>query len=670
MNRSDREPAGRIREVLGIIADSAGHRFMTVERVFEDAQLAELAEMTPWDSQGEYQVVLWELDRLDQPLATLRPQPFRSRQRSQSNSSPPPRLTAPPLVAISPDGWQVAVSPRREPWVYLYSGLDGRGRGGPDERSLLAPIPTQTELNALALGPNGLLAMAGGSGTAGGGTVRLYDLETRKTLATLTPTQSWTGQMRFSPQGTLLALIGMGPIELWDPAAHSLVAVLRMSQSDPPTDLAISPDGRTLAAGGRGTSTSIWTVTESVARTQLSGFDARLSSLAFGSDGTLAGGVWDGDVWYWRHGRCPEIRSAQAESLKSGTDSTSTPTGPRPASTPEKHRDSDTSQPTFSTNRSDRNDRRSEPPGRGGPNRTGAMNPAFVAFDSGGRLVAHDSQGLRIWPAGSIDVPTPSIIRVALPPAEGQPWQRATARTSDGHSLVLARSSSVFLWRAETPNRVQPVIPPLRSVTESPPFSKTGPRRETTAGADSNGPRFLAVQVSPLGDRIYLIDDKNTLHTWALDASSEGCHARTVSWKTPLPSGITSLALRPDGGLLAVVNRSGTVTLLDTNRLTVASWIKLPNEETVGIVLAMVFSPDGRDLAIGTPPGSILIWSLAKPNPKEPRLRLPGNRGMFAALAYDSRGQRLASAMMMDPLVEVWDLVHIRRDLADLGLPE
>ena len=117
--------------------------------------------------------------------------------------------------------------------------------------------------------------------------------------------QYYTRLMRFSPKGTLLAIAGAGPIELWDPMAHNLVAVLRTN--DQATDLAFAPDGRTLAAGGRSAVTSVWTVHDSAARTQLSGFDSPPSSLAFSTDGVLAGAGWRGDVWFWRNGRCPEV---------------------------------------------------------------------------------------------------------------------------------------------------------------------------------------------------------------------------------------------------------------------------------------------------------------------------------------------------------------------------
>ena len=79
--------------------------------------------------------------------------------------------------------------------------------------------------------------------------------------------------------------------------------------SEQPADLVFSPDGRSLAATARSGSTSVWTVQDSAARIQLSGFDERISSLAFGPEGSLAVGGLYGDVWSWRNGRCPEVGS-------------------------------------------------------------------------------------------------------------------------------------------------------------------------------------------------------------------------------------------------------------------------------------------------------------------------------------------------------------------------
>ena len=60
---------------------------------------------------------------------------------------------------------------------------------------------------------------------------------------------------------------------------------------------------------------------DSATRMQLSGFDARPSSLAFSADGVLAGGSWDGSIWIWRDGRCPEIGTAWPQALAMRKDS-------------------------------------------------------------------------------------------------------------------------------------------------------------------------------------------------------------------------------------------------------------------------------------------------------------------------------------------------------------
>ena len=111
--------------------------------------------------------------------------------------------------------------------------------------------------------------------------------------------------MRFSPQGNLLAIMGSGPIELWDPVALNLVAVMVMS--DQATDVAFASDGKTLAAVGRAGDATLWTVHDSAARTQLSGFENWPAALAFSEDGVLAGVSSNGDIWSWRSGRCPDI---------------------------------------------------------------------------------------------------------------------------------------------------------------------------------------------------------------------------------------------------------------------------------------------------------------------------------------------------------------------------
>ena len=677
------------REVQALVADPAGRRLVTIERVIDP--MVEAVEGVP-DLASEFQVNLWDLDHLDQPITAL---PGGPRSRDQR-----PTITNYsnwPLAAISPDGKLLAIGTLRGQSVRLFSAEDGKDFH-PDGRDPMRPIQTGIELTAVALGANGLLATAGPStGPARGNTVKLWDLDTPWAPPTsLPPNQNWTTQMRFNPQGTLLALVGLGPIELWDPAAHSPVAMLRMS--DQPFDLAFSPDGRNLAAGGRAASTSTWTVLDSTARTQLSGFDARISSLAFSDEGTLAGGEMNGVVWTWRNGHCPNISPTQSEPPLAENDSPSGRPEPRAAATPKSFAAATESRGatpgsvapsagTPPTGRIGPEARHPEPPPRDGdrrrgPNRgmpPGWMNreqrPTSLAFDDRGGLVAHDPLGLRVWSPGLTGGPTPPIIRLPMRPVPVN-WLNPTllSRTTDGRVMALVRSSAIFLWHSEAPAPIQPVIPPPRPGGEPALASKSDPRGNVATGAEAAGLRCHAVQIAPGGDRLFLLAEdgtrSNALHVWALDPTSRGYKAREVPVTAGFPEGLISLALRPDGAVLALGDRTGTVTLYDTQRWRVISRIKPPSAEAEGMVLALSFSPDGRDLAVGTQQGTILIWSLATPNPTEPRLGLPGHRGIITSLVYDRQGGKLASTAVSDPLVEVWDLDLIRLELARLGIAD
>jgi WD40 repeat protein len=169
-----------------------------------------------------------------------------------------------------------------------------------------------------------------------------------------------------------------------------------------------------------------------------------------------------------------------------------------------------------------------------------------------------------------------------------------------------------------------------------------------------------------------MLGDFNRLNIWSVDRGDGGGRIKATRLEPAerLPDDFTTLALCSEGSLLALGDRSGNVTLLDTGRLSVVGRIPAAGQETQGMLFAVAFSPDGRRLAVGTAQGQILLWDVA--NPARPRLalRLPGQRGMVTTLAFDTRGQRLASSSgAMDPVVEIWNLDLLNRELASLGIP-
>ncbi|HKI17349.1 MAG TPA: WD40 repeat domain-containing protein, partial [Isosphaeraceae bacterium] len=299
-----------------------------------------------------------------------------------------------------------------------------------------------------------------------------------------------------------------------------------------------------------------------------------------------------------------------------------------------------------------------------------------LAFDSNGRLVTHDMRGLRIWPAGSVSAQTPPTLQYLLPSPTRKGWINLMpmAKTADGRIMVFVRSSSVFLWHADAPDKVVKVIPPPRSGVEPAHSVINSPQRVTTISADTPPLTFRAVQISPRGDRIYLIDQTGRLHVWALDGPSEveasATQARDLDWVIPVAEGgFNNLALRNDGAILALGDRTQTVTLLNTSNQVILDRIKPASGEGESFWLALAFSRDGRDLAVGSEQGTISLWSIAQPTRPRLRFRLPGHRGITTSLVFDAQGRRLASAGM-EPLVEVWDLELIQRELVRLQLAD
>jgi WD40 repeat protein len=622
------------RRVASVLASSASARLLTIESVPDHARRPPQArERTPGPAafEGEVQVILWDLSRIDEPVAVLEKIRFDRERRGY----------LPVTAAFSPEGMTVAVATTSNSTatVTFYSAENGQATH---------KLDTQAELlTSLALGANNVMA------TASGSTIQLWDREAGTFLSSLTSSRGMPWIMRFNAKGTLLATASGKDVEVWDTASHRILAVL--SAADWVTDLSFTPDGRTLAVGGgrTTTSTTVWKVSDPTARVQLGGFEGQTlpSSLAFSPDGCLAIGMTNGDVRFYREGgnRCTAsspTSTTSAESAKANL---------------ERDRERD---------------------------RTRRVS---LIFDAAGRLIAHDGSGLRIWQPGP-GIFQPSTL-VRLPLTSPVPWGTWLARAADAKPLVLVRAFEVALWQADHPHRLRQVVPPpppsgrepnalfppgsrAASGTES--WTARGPRtdrdreRSRGAGAGRFGRDIFAIQLAPKADRIYLVAENRKLNVWALEPRGEDgpIDARRIDIRTPVPDEIFSLALRPDGALLALGDSIGNVTLLDTTRLRVVGRILAPGEEVKGIVVAMAFSPDGRRLAVGSQQGQISLWSLDDPGLPILQYRLPGQRGLVTNLVFDRTGRRLASTAGIEPLVEIWSLGLIERELQRLGLAD
>jgi serine/threonine protein kinase/WD40 repeat protein len=599
------------REVLALQAAATpdGPRLVTLDREREDGR--EDRRREPLDNLPR-RVSLWDASHPEAPLAVLEPPTptFEGRDGELG------LLLNLPLFTIAPNGETIALCWFRGPQVALFSGKDGRPR---------ATIDTGTALSALSLDAYGHLA------TAGGGAVRLWDLaEPQAPVSSFTPHQSYVRNLRFSPDGTLVAITGFGSdIELWDPSANLLVAAL--PTPDPVSEIAFSASGQALAAG-QPSGVAIWAVVDPKVVSRTAGLEAPASSLSFDGTGQLA----------------LAFRGSEPARLWHPADS---PTSAQATLT---------------------------------------LKPSALTFDGSGRLAVLDGDALAWW-SGQ---PLAAEKRLELPPlAQTVGPDRARgplvnllrsilglSRSLDGRTLAVLRYNQVLIWRASEPDRLALIEPP----------SEPDPGRGRGRPEGRRGPAapWLLSAVHPSGDRLYLAgppgpppsppSSSNSdapgrppggnaggpgdLQAWAL----RGDRATTM-WRAPglRPS---ALALSPDGQTLAVGDRGATVLLLDAATGKEKSRIA-PGAEPDGPATALAFAPDGMTLAVGTRTGSILIHHLTPTTlgAEGPPLRLPPHRGAALVLAFDPTGRQLATAGE-DKVVAVWDLGQLSRELQRLGL--
>jgi len=192
-------------------------------------------------------------------------------------------------VAYSPDGTTLA-SGSQDASVKLWDVAT---------RRLVATLPAHAgHVTWLAFSNDGrTLATADEDG------LKLWNSKTHQHVFTLK--ERMVARFAFSPVGTLIAIgyghsiygdvIG-GSVKLWDYTTHQVVKTF----SEPGPRLALSPDGNMLATRSGNNSVKLWNVETGREMAKLDGA-GEVSCLSFSSDGrTLAAGNLAGEVQLWK----------------------------------------------------------------------------------------------------------------------------------------------------------------------------------------------------------------------------------------------------------------------------------------------------------------------------------------------------------------------------------
>ncbi|MDH6100450.1 trypsin-like peptidase domain-containing protein [Anabaenopsis sp. FSS-46] len=213
--------------------------------------------------------------------------------------TPKPTEVAGPylLLAFSLDGLTPVFSP------------DGRtlASGSWDRTVKLWDVATRREIATLtghsfvvtsvAFSPDGKTLASSGSVDR---TIKLWDVATGRKIATLTGHSDSVSSVAFSPDGKTLASGSVDrTIKLWDVATRRSIATLT-GHSEAVRSVAFSPDGKTLASGSEDNTIKLWDVATGRSITTLTGHSNRVNSVAFSPDGkTLASGSEDNTIKLW-----------------------------------------------------------------------------------------------------------------------------------------------------------------------------------------------------------------------------------------------------------------------------------------------------------------------------------------------------------------------------------
>jgi WD40 repeat protein len=133
---------------------------------------------------------------------------------------------------------------------------------------------------------------------------------------------------------------------------------------------------------------------------------------------------------------------------------------------------------------------------------------------------------------------------------------------------------------------------------------------------------------------------------------------------------IASIAISPNGQILAAGGLDGTLRLWDLNTCKLIKVLRLVDngnpDDGPYYVTAVAFSPDGRLLAGGSRDWLIRLWAPASMPKTQESFKLFGHKGHVHALAFDSKGKFLVSAGH-DGVIKFWSIGDRVDEIATLS---
>ncbi|WP_225850661.1 hypothetical protein [Streptomyces sp. HPF1205] len=473
-----------------------------------------------------------------------------------------------------------------------------------------------------------------------------------------------------TPDGrTMAAGSSSNAIQLWDiadPARPAKLGPAIRVYADITESLAFSPDGRTLAAGGNDMTARLWDVTSPAHPVPLgeplTGCSDTVGAVAFGPDGrVLAGGCGNGRILLWNVAD-PVHPVPLGKPLTGHTGAVASV-----AFRPDGH--------TLASGSFDHSVRLwnvadpAQPSALGKPlYGHGGDYVASVSFSPDGHTLASggNDDRVRLW-----NTTDPAHV-VMLGELLGQTGDiTSVAFSPSGQTLASASyDGSIDLWNVAYPASPVPRGAALVGHTGAVlavAFTQGGGTL-VSGGADStvrvwSFPKRLITSYSRSLDCVVFSPDGRTMATSGTDGKirlwdvSDPARTTTLGGQALSFAGPGTLAFSSDGKVLAVGSfTDGTVRLWDTSNPSRPTLLGRQLNTAMGRVTSVAFSPSGRTLAVAGWKGQIQLWDLTdQANPVFLGKPLTGHRNSVTKVVFSPDGHTLASASA-DKTVRLWDV--------------